>query len=78
MSRMPGDSNWNTPLVRALLKISSIGFRVVERKVFDAQLHAAMAFDQLQRVVDDGQRGQPQKIHLEQVQLFEADHVVLR
>ena len=37
-----------------------------------------MPLDQLQRVVDDGERGQPQKIHLEQIELFQPDHVVLR
>jgi hypothetical protein len=33
--------------------------------------------DQLQRVVDDGERGQAQEVHLEQAELVEAVHVVL-
>ena len=37
-----------------------------------------MSLDQLQRVVDDVERGQTEKIHLEKRQLLEADHVVLR
>ena len=54
-----------------------VGFLIVERQVFDVQLHAAMAFDQLERVLDDGQGGQPQEIHLEQAELLQAHHVVL-
>ena len=42
-----------------------VGVGVVERQVFGHQLDAVVLLDQLQRVVDEGERGEAQKVHLE-------------
>ena len=39
-------------------------------------LVAALALDQLQAVVDDGERGQPEEVHLEQAHLLDGLHVI--
>ena len=55
-----------------------VGLRVIERKVFEDDFFAAIFFDELQRLFDDGQRGEAEEVHLQQSELFEAEHVVLR
>ena len=55
-----------------------VGVLVVERQIFRHQLHAVPFLDQPQGVLDQGERGQPQEVHLEQRQFFQAAHVELR
>ena len=43
-----------------------------------SSVDAACLLDQLQRVVDDGQRGQAEEVHLQQADLLDGRHVVLR
>ena len=54
-----------------------VGFGIVEREVFEHELDAAVLLDQLERVVDDGERGQAQEVHLEKRELLQPAHVVL-
>ena len=70
---MPSDSSWNTPLAFALLQ-QGVGLRVVGRQVLEVDLQAARLFDSLDAVVEQGQRAQPQEVHLEQADLFEIAH----
>ena len=51
---------------------------VVERQVLDNHRFASMLLDQRQRVRNDGERRQTQEVHLQQAELFQAHHVVLR
>src|SRR5260370_40794855 len=55
-----------------------VRFGIVERQVLKTQFHAVALLDQLDRVVDERQRGKAQKIHLKQRQFFQGVHVVLR
>ena len=54
-----------------------VGRRVVERQVFDDELDAAVLLDQLERVVDERERGEAEEVHLEKAELLETVHVVL-
>ena len=54
-----------------------VGLFVVQLEVFDYDLDAAVLFDQLEGVGDDGQRGEAEEVHLEKAKLLHAGHVVL-
>ena len=55
-----------------------ISSHVVQRQRVQIDLLAAVLLDQLHGVVEHGERGQPQKIHLQQAEALERLHVVLR
>ena len=76
MSRMPPRFKLEDAAGEALGE-DLVGLRVVERKIFDDQLDAAVLLDELQGVLDDGERGQAEEVHLEKAELLEAAHVVL-
>ena len=50
--------------------------RVVQRDRREIEVDALRQFDQLERVVNDGQRGQTEEVHLQQAHLFDRLHVV--
>ncbi len=52
------------------------GLGVVERDDRHVDCDACGGLDQLQRIVDDGERGQAEEVHLEQAHLFDGLHVV--
>ena len=55
------------------------GRAIVERDGVDVELQCLGAgFDELERVVDDGERRQAEEVHLEQAHLFDGLHVVRR
>ena len=54
-----------------------VGSGVVERQRFQVQFLTARLFDKLHAVVDDGERGEPEKIHLQQADFLEVVHGVL-
>ncbi len=54
-----------------------VGFWIVQRQIFQHQLHAVPLLDQFQRIVDQRERGETEKVHLEKPQFVEAVHVVL-
>ena len=73
---MPGDSTWNTPMFCARLSrskaaASSSGISS------GVDFLAGRLLDQLQRVLDDGERFQAEEIHLEQAEFAERLHRVL-
>src|ERR1035437_883548 len=51
---------------------------VVERQVFGDEVNAVPLLDKAQRVLDQGESGQAQKVHLEELELIEAVHIELR
>jgi hypothetical protein len=55
-----------------------VGFRVVQRDVFDIQRHALVVGDEFERIVDDSEGAETQKVHLEQPHGFDVIHGVLR
>ena len=59
------------PLVKNFL----IRLRIFERNLFQRDRRAAGLHDQLERVGKNRQRGQPEKIHLQQAHLFDGHHV---
>ena len=63
---------------RQSLSEQLIGLAIVERHTREIQPLAARRFNQLQAVIDNRQRGKPQKVHLEQADGFEVVHRVLR
>src|SRR5467141_2688131 len=52
-----------------------VGFRVLERNLFQCYGTPLRLEDQLQRIRKNGERGQPQEIHLQQAHLLDGDHV---
>ena len=54
-----------------------IGSGVVERQRFEVQLFAARFFNQLHAVVNDGERGEPEKIHFQQADFLQVVHRIL-
>ena len=54
------------------------GGGVLQRQIFQVEPDAVVLLDQSERVVDDGQRGESEEVHLQERQLLEAVHVVLR
>ena len=54
-----------------------VGFRVVERQMVNVNLDAVRAFDHFAGVADDGERLQPEKIHLQQAEVADGIHRVL-
>ncbi len=67
---MPSDSNWKTPAVRRVAE-QLVDRRVVEGQAFQVGPLLRWRFDRIQRVVDQGQRLEPQEIHLEQADLLD-------
>ena len=55
-----------------------VGFLVVERQIVDRHLDAVGALDHFAGVADDGERLQPEKIHLQQAEVADGIHRVLR
>ena len=55
-----------------------VGFRVVERQMVNVNLDALRALDHFAGVADDGERLQPEKIHLQQAEVADGIHRVLR
>ena len=53
-----------------------VGLGVVERDHRHVEVGAGGGFDELQRVVDDGEGRQAEEVHLEQAHLFDGLHVV--
>src|SRR6185437_1756369 len=51
---------------------------IVERKVGELDVHAAILLDEEHRVVEDRESGEAKKIHLQQADTLEGVHVVLR
>ena len=51
---------------------------VVERQALGVEFDAVIFFDQSHGLLDDVERSQPEKIHLEKRQLLQPHHVVLR
>ncbi len=73
---MPPDSNWKTPEVRARWKTCS---KVVWSSRSMAQRSTvipAVGLDELEAVVDDGEGGEAEEVHLEQAHFFDGLHVV--
>ncbi len=54
-----------------------VGRRIVERDGIQIEGRSAAFLDGAQGVVDDGERGETQEIHLEHAHLFQGGHVVL-
>ena len=52
--------------------------RIVQRQLFQLDRFPARLLDQLQRVVDNRQRRQPEEVHLEKPQLLQHLHLELR
>ncbi len=75
MSFMPLDSNWKMPFVRPSQK-SWKTFGVVERHRVEVE-REALALEDLQGVVDHGDRLQAEEVHLEQAELLDHLHVPL-
>ena len=76
MSRMPGDSNWNTPLVKPLEKISNVAVSSSGRSSSTIRTPCRFSIS-FSGVVDQREGGQPEEVHLEQAELLETAHVVL-
>src|SRR6185312_5689589 len=57
------------------VKDAFVSLGIVERDIFQINGRAALR-NKLQRVVDDGESGEPQKIHLEQAHLLDRLHVL--
>ncbi len=55
-----------------------VGLLVVERQMVNRHFDAVGALDHLAGVADDGQRLQPEKIHLQQAEVADRIHRVLR
>ena len=55
-----------------------IGGRVIERKVVDGNVDPVDFLHHFAHVADDGQRLQPEKVHLEQAEIADRIHRVLR
>ena len=53
-----------------------VGHLIVERQRLQVQLLAARLLDQPQCSIDDGERGEPEEVHLQQAQLLHRLHVV--
>ncbi len=53
-----------------------VGLLVIERELLQIEPFAAGLHDQPQGVVDDGEGGEPEEVHLQQAQLFDRLHVV--
>ena len=53
-----------------------VGSGIVERDHREIDSLAAGLLDQLERVVNDGEGGEPEEVHLEQAHLFDGAHVV--
>ena len=62
--RIPADSIWKTPVVSAFWSMAYV-VGVVQRDVVDVQLDVARP-QMADRVVDHGERPQPQEVHLQQ------------
>ena len=58
---MPCDSNWNTPEVSAGMKDLFVGRWIVKGQSPAIEFDAAILLDQLQSVVENGERGEPRK-----------------
>ncbi len=54
-----------------------VGGLVVERQGVDVDVHAALRPDEVDGLLDDGQVGEAEKVHLEQADLLHAVHVEL-
>ena len=52
--------------------------RVVERNLVDVEALAGGLFDEIERVLDDRQRLQPEEVHLQQAEVAQRIHRVLR
>ncbi len=59
------------------LRENFVRLGVVKREIVERGLRAGMRGDQVERVLDDVERGEAQEVHLEKRQLFETHHVVL-
>ncbi|CAB4835646.1 unannotated protein [freshwater metagenome] len=55
-----------------------VGLGIVERHVVDVDIDAAGGLDEHERVGDDIEVAQPEEVHLEQTELFDTVHLVLR
>jgi len=55
----------------------AVDFRVARGDVFERQLPAVAAFNQLAGFGHDGERDQPQKVHFQQTQVVNPVHIVL-
>ena len=76
-SRMPSDSNWNTP-DRVAPGHHLVGLGVVERERRHVGPLAGRALDDVQRVLDHVEVAQAEEVHLEQADLLDRLHRVLR
>ena len=71
---MPPDSIWKRPIVSPRLKSAKLG-RVIERDVLERKFRFAL-MDQRDRVLDHGERLQPEKIHLQHAEIVQRVHRV--
>src|SRR6185437_6514245 len=71
-SRMPDDSNWNTPGVAAGHHLG--GLSVVERQRVHVEAHARGLLDHLDGAVDHVEVAQAQEVHLEQPERLDVAH----
>ena len=53
-----------------------VGLRIVQWDQRHIERASALALNELQRVVNHGERGEPKKVHLEQAQLLHRFHVI--
>ena len=51
---------------------------IIERNVLNQNFLPAMTLDQPKRIVHNGERGEPEEIHLEKAKLVKTVHVILR
>ena len=57
------------------MKYLFVGFLILERNAFQGNAFAARLNDQLQRVIENCECGEPKKIHLEQAHFLDGNHV---
>ena len=76
-SRMPLDSNWNTPVASPFAQQGE-RLGVVERQLLHVELGAARLLHQPHGLVDDVEVAQAEEVHLEQAEGVDVAHRVLR
>ena len=57
------------------MKYLDVGFLISQRKILQPEMLSSSLCNQLDRVIENRQRGQPKKIHFEQAHLLNGDHV---
>ena len=76
-ARIGPPSSWNTPTVSPRRSISNV-WDVVERHAVDVGPRPGALLDELERDLEDVEVAQAEEVHLEEAEVFDPVHLVLR